>query len=50
MFQLLKPDFDLKKHPDLAPAKLNDLAKVAVRALSSAWPEVSFFFVAAELQ
>ncbi|KAK6010121.1 hypothetical protein OSTOST_24886 [Ostertagia ostertagi] len=26
--ELLKPDFDLKKHPDLAPAKLNDLSKL----------------------
>uniref|UniRef100_A0A8L8Q650 Conserved oligomeric Golgi complex subunit 3 n=1 Tax=Heligmosomoides polygyrus TaxID=6339 RepID=A0A8L8Q650_HELPZ len=31
--ELLKPDFDLKKHPDLTPAKLNDLSKTAVRAL-----------------
>ncbi|KAK6017378.1 Sec34-like family protein [Ostertagia ostertagi] len=38
--ELLKPDFDLKKHPDLAPSKLNDLSKVAVKALSHAWPEV----------
>ncbi|KAK6039280.1 Sec34-like family protein [Cooperia oncophora] len=39
-FILLKPDFDLKKHPDLAPSKLNDLSKVAVKALSHAWPEL----------
>ncbi|WKX89835.1 hypothetical protein Q1695_009019 [Nippostrongylus brasiliensis] len=38
--ELLKPDFNLKSHPDLAPAKLNDLAKVAVKALSGAWPEL----------
>lgn len=38
--ELLKPDFDLKKHPDLTPAKLNDLSKTAVRALSNAWPEL----------
>ncbi|XGW25009.1 hypothetical protein V3C99_006443 [Haemonchus contortus] len=38
--ELLKPDFDLKKHPDLAPSKLNDLSKVAVKALSHAWPEL----------
>ncbi|KAL6730791.1 hypothetical protein Aduo_001730 [Ancylostoma duodenale] len=38
--ELLKPDFDLKKHPDLAPAKLGELAKTAVKALSHAWPEL----------
>ncbi|KHJ87761.1 nuclear transport factor 2 domain protein [Oesophagostomum dentatum] len=38
--ELLKPDFDLKKHPDLSPSKLSELAKVAVKALSHTWPEV----------
>ncbi|KAK5980416.1 Conserved oligomeric Golgi complex subunit 3, partial [Trichostrongylus colubriformis] len=38
--ELLKPEFNLKSHPDLAPSKLNDLSKVAVKALSSAWPEL----------
>ncbi|ETN81952.1 hypothetical protein NECAME_00303 [Necator americanus] len=38
--ELLKPDFDLKQHPDLSPANLSDLAKVAVKALSHAWPEL----------
>ncbi|RCN31805.1 nuclear transport factor 2 domain protein [Ancylostoma caninum] len=38
--ELLKSDFDLKKHPDLAPAKLSELAKAAVKALSHAWPEL----------
>ncbi|KJH47410.1 nuclear transport factor 2 domain protein [Dictyocaulus viviparus] len=38
--ELLKTDFDLKKHPDLAPEKLNDLSKIAVKALSQNWPEL----------
>ncbi|VDK50777.1 unnamed protein product [Cylicostephanus goldi] len=38
--ELLKPDFDIKKHPDLSPAKVSELAKAAVRALTHAWPEL----------
>lgn len=37
----MKPEFDLKKHPDLAPDRLSELAKTAVKALYHAWPEVN---------
>ncbi|KAE9416269.1 hypothetical protein Angca_005221, partial [Angiostrongylus cantonensis] len=37
--ELIKPDFDVKKYPELAPPKLNDLSNIAVKALSQKWPE-----------
>lgn len=38
--ELLKADFDLKKHPSLSPSNLNDVSKAAFKALSTAWPEL----------